>query len=110
VTSGVSQTQSEAAVMEQTAAKFEQANESLQQMLNSLMSELSVLESAWQGHGGTSFTQVKVQWSNDQAAIQRALAETVAAIRTAGQNYTASDSEAAGRVAQTGSAGIVLPL
>lgn len=110
MTSGVSQTQSEAAVMEQTAAKFEQVNDSLQQMLDSLMNELSVLERAWQGHGGTSFTQVKIQWSNDQAAIQRALAETATAIRTAGQNYSASDSEAASRVTRTGGGGISLPL
>ena len=106
----MSQTQSEAAVMEQAAAKFEQTNEQLQQMLNGLMTELSVLESAWQGSGGTSFTQVKVQWSNDQAAIQRALAETAQAIRTAGQNYTATDTEASSRMTQSGGGGISLPL
>ncbi len=110
MTSGVSQTQSEAAVMQQTAAKFEQTNESLQKMLNDLMSELSVLESAWVGVGGTSFTTVKAQWSSDQAAIHRALAETATAIRTAERNYTASDAEAADRVARSAGGGMVLPL
>lgn len=108
VTSGVSQTQSEAAVMEQTAAKFNQVNEQLQQMLSSLMSQLEVLESAWRGQGGTKFTEVKTQYAADQKAIGQALAETASAIRTAGQQYTASDTEAAGRLNTTSS--LSLPL
>jgi WXG100 family type VII secretion target len=109
VTSGVSQTQSETAVMEQTAARFEQVNDSLQQMLSSLMAQLQVLQSAWRGAGGRSFEQVKQQWAMDQAALSRALAETASAIRSAGTKYSASDSEAAGRVARSNS-GLTLPL
>ena len=109
MTSGVSQTQSEAAVMAQTAAKFEQVNQSLQQMLSTLMSELEVLQSAWRGAGGRSFEQVKQQWSTDQTALGRALAETASAIRTAGTNYSASDSDAASRVARSNT-GMTLPL
>lgn len=110
MTSGVSQTQAEAAVMQQTAARFEQVDEALQSMLTNLMTELEVLQQAWRGSGGRSFEQVKQQWSQDQAAIQRALRETAGAIRTAGQQYTASDSEAASRVAHTSRGGIQLPL
>lgn len=95
--------------MEQTAAKFEQVNESLQGMLSGLMSELEVLQSAWQGQGGRSFEQVKVQWAQDQKALSTALAETATAIRTSGVNYTASDSDASARVASTNH-GIQLPL
>jgi WXG100 family type VII secretion target len=109
VTSGVSQTQSEAAVMESTAAKFGSTNDSLNQMLSSLMSQLEVLQSTWRGRGGQSFQQVKEKWAEDQRAISRALAETASAIRTAGQQYTASDDEAANRVANSNS-GIKLPL
>ncbi len=105
----MSQTQSEAAVMEQTAAKFEQTNEQLQQMLNGLLNELSVLESEWRGQGAMSFTQVKQEWSENQAKMARALAETATAVRTAGQNYTASDTEAASRVTKI-NAGMDLPL
>ena len=43
------------------------------------------------------------------AALQRALRETATAIRTAGRQYDASDTEAAGRVAGT-NRGIQLPL
>ncbi|MGC4804818.1 WXG100 family type VII secretion target [Micromonospora sp. DT233] len=105
----MSQTQAEAAVMQQTAAKFEQADQSLQAMLTGLLAELEVLQQAWRGAGGRSFEQVKQQWSQDQKALQRALRETAAAIRTAGQQYDVADNEAAGRVAGT-NRGIQLPL
>lgn len=110
MTSRVSQTQAEAAVMQQTAAKFEQVDQSLQSMLGNLMAELEVLQQAWRGAGGRSFEQVKQEWSRDQAALHRALRETAGAIRTAGTRYDASDSEAAGRVAGTNRGGIQLPL
>lgn len=98
VTSGVSQTQAESAVMQQTARKFEQVDESLQSMLSRLMNELEGLQTAWQGAGGRSFTQVKQAWQQNQTTIQRALRETASAIRTSGQHYDTSDSEAASRV------------
>lgn len=97
----MSQTQAAAAVMQQTAARFEQVNQSLQSMLSSLMSELEVLQQAWRGAGGRSFEQVKQAWAQDQAALQRALRETAAAIRSAGGHYEASDTEAASRIAAT---------
>ncbi|MEV4620960.1 WXG100 family type VII secretion target [Asanoa sp. NPDC049573] len=105
----MAQTQAQAAVMRQTAARFEQVDESLQSMLTSLMAELAVLQTAWRGAGGRSFEQVKRQWSQDQAAMQRALRETAGAIRTAGRQYEASDSDAASRIATT-NRGIQLPL
>ncbi|MEU4677560.1 WXG100 family type VII secretion target [Micromonospora sp. NPDC023737] len=106
----MSQTQAEAAVMQQTAARFEQVDQSLQSMLSGLLAELGVLQQAWRGAGGRSFEQVKQQWAQDQAALQRALRETAGAIRTAGQQYDVSDSEAAGRIAGTNRGGIQLPL
>lgn len=109
MTSGVSQTQAEAAVMQQTAAKFEQVDQSLQSMLSSLMSELEVLQTAWRGAGGRSFEQVKQQWAQDQSAIHRALRETASAIRTSGQQYESTDSDAASKMAAL-NRGIQLPL
>jgi WXG100 family type VII secretion target len=95
--------------MEATAAKFEGVNDSLQSMLNVLMNELSVLQTAWTGAGGRSFEQVKQAWERDQKAIQQALLETATAIRTSGQQYTASDDEAASRVSAS-NRGLNLPL
>lgn len=95
--------------MQHTATKFEQVDQSLQAMLTGLMAELEVLQQAWRGAGGRSFEQVKQQWGKDQATLQRALRETATAIRTAGRQYDASDTEAAGRVAGT-NRGIHLPL
>ncbi|MFB9237000.1 WXG100 family type VII secretion target [Plantactinospora siamensis] len=105
----MAQTRAEAEVLRQTAARFERADEALQAMLTSLMTELEGLRQTWRGAGGRSFEQVKQQWSQDQAAIQRALRETAGAIRTAGQQYDATDSAAASRVART-NRGIQLPL
>jgi WXG100 family type VII secretion target len=97
--------------MAQTAAKFEQTDESLQVMLQRLLTQLEGLRSAWQGAGGRSFEQVKLAWSNDQAALHRVLRETAGAIRTAGQQYDTTDTEAATRVGATGrGGGITLPL
>ncbi|WP_091082030.1 WXG100 family type VII secretion target [Micromonospora nigra] len=106
----MSQTQAEAAVMQQTAAKFEQVDQSLQSMLSGLMAQLEVLQQAWRGAGGRSFDQVKRQWAQDQSALQQSLRETAGAIRTAGQQYDVSDSEAASRVSATNRGGIQLPL
>lgn len=102
-------TEAEAAVLERTAAKFDQVNRDLEAMLKGLMSRLDALRDAWQGAGGRSFEQVKVQWADDQAAIQRTLAETAAALRAAGRGYDAADDQAAGRLAAT-HRGIELPL
>lgn len=95
--------------MEQTAAKFEQVNESLQGMLSGLMAELEVLQSAWRGLGGRSFEHVKSQWAQDQRALSTALAETAAAIRTSGIGYSSTDTDAGARVANS-NPGIQLPL
>jgi WXG100 family type VII secretion target len=95
--------------MQQTAAKFEQVDQSLQAMLSSLLAELEVLRQAWRGAGGRSFEQVKQRWAQDQAALQRALRETAAAIRSAGAQYDVSDREAASRFGGV-NRGIQLPL
>jgi WXG100 family type VII secretion target len=88
--------------MEQTAKKFEQVNHNLQTMLSRLLSELEVLRTGWQGRGGRSFEQVKESWVGDQKSIQKALEETAGAIRTSGQQFTASDEAAAGRFTGSG--------
>lgn len=97
----MSTTQAQAEVMGRTAAKFEQVNQALEAMLKRLMSELDVLKSQWQGAGGRTFDETRQEWAADQQRMHRALAETANAIRTAGQDYTASDAAAASRVTRT---------
>ena len=86
-------TEAEAAIMESAASKFERVDESLQSMLTRLMGELESLQSAWKGAGGNSFTNVKMAYQENQKALSRALRETATAIRTSGQQYTATDDE-----------------
>jgi WXG100 family type VII secretion target len=96
--------------MASTAAKFDTANSSLTSMLNNLMSELSVLSSAWKGMAAGEFEKVKAQYAKDLNDLNRALADTGEAIRTSGVSYDASDSEAASRVTKSGGGGYTLPL
>jgi WXG100 family type VII secretion target len=103
-------TEAQAAVMAQVANKFEQTNSTLQSMLSQLMNQLEPLQSRFVGAGGTSFTQVKVAWNQDMQKINRALSETATAIRTSGQNYTASDDATNQRFAATNTGGLNLPL
>lgn len=98
----MAQTQAESAVMASTAAKFDQVNESLQSMLSTLMSELSVLSSTWKGRGATAFEQVKQQYAADLKSLNTALSETAESIRQSGAGYDSTDTEAASRVSKTG--------
>ena len=91
--------------MAQVANAFESAQQSLQSTLNSLLREVESVKHDWQGRGGTSFEQVSRAWGDDQGRLLRALGETAAAIRSAGQLYSATDDSAAGRAND-----IVLPL
>jgi len=102
VTSGVAQTQTDSAVMAQTAAKFDQVNQSLQSMLSTLMSELSTLSGTWKGLGATAFEQVKQQYEADLKTLNQALADTADSIRQSGVGYHSTDTDAASRVAGTG--------
>jgi WXG100 family type VII secretion target len=97
----VADTTAQAAVMESAAGKFEDSNTQLQQMLTSLLAELSALQTAWRGAGGAAFEQVKQRWEEDQRKLQQALTETADAIRTAGRGYTSTDTAAADRVGAT---------
>jgi ESAT-6 family protein len=94
----MAQTAAEAQVMESTAGKFEQVRDGLGSMLSRLMNELEVLQTAWQGQAGRSFTQVKEAYQANQKKLETALGETANAIRTSGRQYTSTDEEASGRV------------
>jgi WXG100 family type VII secretion target len=109
VTSGMAQTQTDAAVMAQTAAKFHQVNDSLNSMLSTLMSELSTLNGTWKGLGAAAFEQVRQQYEADLKKLNHALVETADAIRVSGHSYTTSDDEAASRV-NNSSGHFTLPL
>lgn len=110
MTSGVAQTEAQSAVMASTAAKFNNVNDSLQSMLSTLMSELSVLSSTWKGLGATAFEQVKQQYAADLKALNQALSETATAIQQSGAGYDTTDTSAASRVANSGGGGVQLPL
>src|SRR5688572_11806393 len=97
--------------MELTARRFEAVNAELDRMLTGLMSRLAGLQKEWVGAGGRSFEATKQAWHDDQRTLHRLLAETTAAIRSAGTNYTAADESAATNVGNVYRPGnIQLPL
>jgi WXG100 family type VII secretion target len=104
------QTQAEAAVMAQTAEKFRNTNQSLQDMLRRLMTELEGLRGSWAGQGAQAFDQARMRWQEDMVKLQRALDETADAISAAGRQYTASDEATAGRFKPAAGPSVQLPL
>jgi WXG100 family type VII secretion target len=94
----VPDTSADAQVMERTAQQFESSNADLQQMLSNLLNELEALRSGWKGRGFEQFETVKVRYRDDQQALQKTLGETANAIRTAGRQYTSTDTSAADRI------------
>jgi WXG100 family type VII secretion target len=96
-------TQAQQAELNAAAQRFEQVDGELQSMLSTLMSELEVTNSRWQGAGGRSFQAVKQAFHDDQLALNRNLLETAQALRTAGRNYDITDAEAASGMSRTSS-------
>jgi ESAT-6 family protein len=94
----VSVSQTNTDLMQSTARRFEDVNQSLDGMLRRLLGELEGLRSQWTGAGGRSFEQVKRAWAADQEKLHRALGETAVAMRTAGRHYAVADSAAADRM------------
>jgi WXG100 family type VII secretion target len=88
--------------MAQTAAKFDTVNDQLQQMLSSLMNELSTLQSSWKGLGAQAFEQVKQQYAADLKSLNQALSETAQSIRDSATGYDSTDSSSASKVANSG--------
>jgi WXG100 family type VII secretion target len=101
-------TEAQAAVMIQTAARFDQTRESLDSTLSRLMIELDGLRTQWQGAGGRSFDAVRVRWADDLAKLTTALGVTADSIRRAASHYDTTDSQAATRF--TASGPLTLPL
>ena len=110
MTSGVTQAKAESGAMAKAATDFDTVNGSLTSTLNNLMSELSMLSSAWKGMAAGEFEKVKTQYAKDLGDLNRALGETAEANRTSGLSYDATDSAAASRVTKSGGGGYTLPL
>jgi ESAT-6 family protein len=100
-------TQSE---LDAAAKRFEEVNGELQGMLRTLLSQLESMKQQWQGAGGRSFESVKSAWSTDLANLNTNLLETAAGIRSSGQNYYASDTEASQTMRSINSGTTILPL
>jgi WXG100 family type VII secretion target len=98
----VQTTQAQQAELNTAAQRFDQVNGELQQMLSTLMRELEITRTGWQGAGGRSFEAVKLAWQTDQDALNRNLMETAEGLRTAGRNYDATDTDAAGTLRRVG--------
>jgi WXG100 family type VII secretion target len=91
------QTQTDLALMEQTANQFETVAAALQTMLQTVRQKVVSLQAAWVGRGASSFQQVMDEWTRDQDSINRLLGQTAELIRSSGQEYSTTDTDAASR-------------
>jgi WXG100 family type VII secretion target len=100
-------TQSE---LDSAARRFDEVNGELQGMLKTLLSQLESMKQEWQGAGGRSFESVKLAWSKDLSELNANLLETAAGIKSAGQNYDVSDTEASNKMSAAHGGTTILPL
>jgi WXG100 family type VII secretion target len=83
----------DAALMVKTAQDVNGVADRLTSMLNGLMNELTPLQSAWVGAGGSSFQGVRQRFDDDMARLNGALRSIAEAVSTSGRDYTVTDSE-----------------
>jgi WXG100 family type VII secretion target len=98
------QTQTDHALMEQTAKNFETVNSDLMAALDQLKRSVSELQAGWAGMGAVSFQTTMETWAKDQTNINNLLAQTASLIRTGGQNYAAVDANTSARFTNQGGA------
>ncbi|TMM37329.1 MAG: WXG100 family type VII secretion target [Actinobacteria bacterium] len=98
------QTQTDHALMEQTAKNFETVNSDLMSTLDRLKRSVSELQGGWAGQGAMSFQSTMETWSKDQTNINNLLAQTASLIRSGGQNYAAVDASTSARFNNQGGA------
>ncbi len=92
----------DAAVMARTAQEIDGAVDRLTSMFNKLMDELTPLQTAWVGAGGSSFQQVRERFDGDVAKLNVALRSIAEAVASSGSGYTVSDEEMKSEMQQAG--------
>lgn len=65
----------------------------LTSLLTGLMNQLTPLQSAWRGAGGSSFEGVRVRFEGDMANLNVALRSIAEAVGSSGRDYAVTDDE-----------------
>src|SRR5215217_4879236 len=81
------------ALMVKTEKDVDGVADRLTGMLTSLMNELTPLQDAWKGAGGTSFQGVKDRFNDDVAKLNVSLRSLAEAVGSSGRDYEVSDDE-----------------
>ena len=89
-------------VMAQTAQHVNDVADQLTTMLNTLMTNLDPLLTAWQGAGGSAFQGVRERFNTDMAHLNSALRTIAEAVGSSGTHYSAGDEETRAEVTQAG--------
>ena len=84
--------------MAAVSQKFGNSASDLDQTLRSLMNELQITQTAWQGRSGRSFGEVKATFEANMNSLVRALTDTSAAIKKASVTLSATDDDVASSV------------
>ena len=89
----MTQMNSDTAQMQKTSGDVEGVADRLTSNLNKLMNELTPLQDAFKGSGGTSFQKVRQRFDEDMAKLNVALRAVAEAVGSAGKDYDVSDQE-----------------
>ncbi len=92
---GNSGMQTDAALMEATARRFEDEANQMESNLSSLKGKAESARAGWQGEGSVQFQLAIERWASDQKKIDQLLMETSGLIRNAAHGYTGADQSAA---------------
>lgn len=82
------------AALTQAASVIDEASNTLNGTIKTLMSEIEALMPTWQGLGATAFAGYMTQYQADAHNMNQALAELGTAVNKANQGYQAQDQSA----------------
>jgi WXG100 family type VII secretion target len=81
------------ALMVKTEKDVDGVADRLTSLLTGLMNELTPLQSAWVGSGGSSFQAVRDRFDGDMGRLNAALRSIAEAVGSSGRDYSVSDEE-----------------
>ncbi len=78
--------------LQAAASQFNARASELEQMLQSIQSQIESLRSTWQGQAASQFDALMSQWTTDVHGINQVLGEVSQHLTTAASSYSDTDS------------------
>lgn len=92
----MSQIQVNYGALEQLSGDIDGRAKAIEGQLEELGNQIRQLEGIWEGSGNEAFQAQKAQWFTSAEDMKQVLAKIAVAVKTARDNYQATDNRAAG--------------